>query len=51
MELSYLNSAIHNHSNLCDGKNTLEQMALAAWQQGFQVLGLQVRVLPLQVLP
>lgn len=39
MELSYLNSTVHNHSTLCDGKNTLEQMALAAWQQGFEVLG------------
>ena len=30
----YRLSSAHCHSNLCDGKNTLQDMALAAWKQG-----------------
>lgn len=35
----YRLSSAHCHSNLCDGKNTLQDMALAAWKQGMQTLG------------
>ena len=29
----------HTHSNLCDGKNTLEEMAEAAFNAGIKTLG------------
>lgn len=34
-----IQSTTHNHSTLCDGKSTLQQMANAAVQAGFQGLG------------
>lgn len=34
-----LSSSTHNHSTWCDGKNTPEEMAQAAWEQGFTDLG------------
>ena len=39
MELTYLQSTVHNHSTLCDGKSTLAEMAEAAFQKGVRVLG------------
>ena len=35
----YLKSSVHVHSKLCDGKNTLEELAVAAWKNGLQTLG------------
>ena len=35
----YLKSSVHVHSKLCDGKNTLEEMAVTAWKAGLQTLG------------
>ena len=35
----YLKSSVHVHSKLCDGKNTLEEMAVTAWRAGLQTLG------------
>lgn len=35
----YRLSSVHCHSNLCDGKNSLQEMALAAWKQGLTTLG------------
>lgn len=35
----YRKSSVHCHSSLCDGKNTLEEMAEAAWKQGLQTIG------------
>lgn len=35
----YLKSSVHVHSKLCDGKNTLEELAVAAWKDGLQTLG------------
>ena len=29
----------HTHSTFCDGKNTLEEMTVAAIEQGFTALG------------
>ena len=34
-----LTSSIHNHTSLCDGKNTPQEMAVAAWKQGIKTLG------------
>ena len=34
-----LSSSTHNHTTWCDGKNTPEEMAQAAWEQGFTDLG------------
>lgn len=35
----YRKSSVHCHSTLCDGKNTLQQMAAAACAQGLTTLG------------
>ena len=35
----YRLSCVHTHSNLCDGKNSLQEMALAAWKAGLTTLG------------
>lgn len=35
----YLLSSVHVHSKLCDGKNTLEELAVTAWRTGLQTLG------------
>lgn len=35
----YKKSSIHCHSTMCDGKNTLQDMASAACAQGLEVLG------------
>ena len=35
----YRKSSIHCHSTLCDGKNTLQEMASAACAQGLETLG------------
>ena len=28
----YLKSSVHVHSKLCDGKNTLDEIAVTAWR-------------------
>ena len=38
--MTYLECTLHCHTNLCDGKNTPEEMANAAILQGVKVLGL-----------
>ena len=35
----YLKSSVHVHSKLCDGKNTLDDIAVTAWRAGLQTLG------------
>lgn len=35
----YMRSSVHVHSKLCDGKNSLEEMAVLAWRAGLQTLG------------
>lgn len=35
----YMRSSVHVHSKLCDGKNTLEELAVTAWRAGLQTLG------------
>ena len=35
----YLKSSVHVHSKLCDGKNTLDEIAVTAWRNGLQTLG------------
>ena len=35
----YRKNSVHCHSSFCDGKNTLEEMAEAAWKQGLQMIG------------
>lgn len=35
----YLKSSVHVHSKLCDGKNTLDDIAVTAWRTGLQTLG------------
>ena len=35
----YRKSSVHCHSTLCDGKNTLEELALSAWKAGLKTLG------------
>ena len=35
----YLLSSVHTHSKLCDGRNTLDEMAVAAWRAGLKTLG------------
>ena len=32
-------SSVHNHSNLCDGQRSLQEMSVAAWNQGVTTLG------------
>lgn len=39
MANEYLLSSVHTHSKLCDGKNTLEEMANTAWRSGLKTLG------------
>ena len=39
MMADYRSSSVHNHSNLCDGKASLGDMAYAAWQEGVRTLG------------
>lgn len=39
MAADYLLSSVHVHSKLCDGKNTLEELAVTAWKQGLKTLG------------
>lgn len=39
MGTEYRESSVHNHSTLCDGKNSLQEMALAAWKNGIKTLG------------
>ena len=34
----YLKSSVHVHSKLCDGKNTLDEIAVTAWRNGLQTL-------------
>ena len=34
-----LTSSTHNHTNLCDGRNTPEEMARAALEAGFTDFG------------
>ena len=35
----YKKSSVHCHSTMCDGKNTLQDMASAACAQGLTTLG------------
>ena len=35
----FMRSSVHCHSTLCDGKNTLQEMASAACAQGLVTLG------------
>lgn len=35
----YRTSTVHNHSNLCDGRASLSDMAYEAWKQGVKTLG------------
>ena len=35
----YKKSSVHCHSTMCDGKNTLQEMASAACAQGLTTLG------------
>lgn len=35
----YKLSSVHVHSKLCDGKNTLDEMAVTAWRAGLKTLG------------
>ena len=35
----FMRSSVHCHSTLCDGKNTLQEMASAACAQGLTTLG------------
>lgn len=35
----YKLSSVHVHSKLCDGKNTLDEMAVTAWRSGLKTLG------------
>ena len=35
----FMKSSVHCHSTLCDGKNTLQEMASAACAQGLTTLG------------
>ena len=35
----YKLSSIHVHSKLCDGKNTLDELAVTAWRTGLKTLG------------
>lgn len=39
MAAEYMLSSVHTHSKLCDGKNTLDEMAVAAWRAGLKTLG------------
>lgn len=39
MAKEYLLSSVHVHTKLCDGKNTLEELALSAWKAGLKTLG------------
>lgn len=39
MANEYLQSSVHVHSKHCDGKNTLEEMAVTAWRSGLKTLG------------
>ena len=35
----YKLSSVHVHSKLCDGKNTLDELAVTAWKAGLKTLG------------
>ena len=35
----YKLSSVHVHSKLCDGKNTLDELAVTAWRAGLKTLG------------
>ncbi len=35
----YKLSSVHVHSKLCDGKNTLDELAVTAWRAGLRTLG------------
>ena len=37
--VDYKKSSVHCHSTMCDGKNTLQEMASAACAQGLTTLG------------
>lgn len=39
MANEYLRSSVHVHSKHCDGKNTLEEVAVTAWRGGLATLG------------
>ncbi len=39
MAKAYLESSVHVHTKLCDGKNSAEEMAVTAWKQGIKTLG------------
>lgn len=39
MANEYLQSSVHVHSKLCDGKNWLDELAVTAWKQGITTLG------------
>ena len=38
--MTFLESTVHCHTNLCDGNNTPAEMAKAAFESGIKVLGL-----------
>src|SRR5699024_7727843 len=35
----YMLSSVHVHSKLCDGKHTLDALAVTAWHMGLKTLG------------
>jgi histidinol-phosphatase (PHP family) len=39
MAEEYMRSSVHVHSKLCDGKNTLDELAVTAWRAGLKTLG------------
>jgi len=39
MANEYKLSSVHVHSKLCDGKNTLDEIAVTAWRSGLKTLG------------
>ena len=39
MAKEYLLRSVNVHTKLCDGKNTLEELALSAWKAGLKTLG------------
>lgn len=39
MAKEYLLNSVHVHSKLCDGKQTLEEVAVTAWRAGLKTLG------------
>ena len=35
----YMLSSVHVHTKLCDGKNTMDELAVTAWRAGLKTLG------------